>query len=539
MLLLHLDLPWQSSPERDGGDGGDGVERDEESKESEVLTPGLVKIVVIAGLGGDGYDTGVTSGALVVIGSALGGVPLTLTQESFLVTSALFGALAGSIVAGKLADWRGRKPVIVSAAALFAVGALEQGCAMVYKEIILGRILVGIGVGLASMILPVYLAEISPPAFRGRIVASLVVLITFGQVLAYLVDAIFFSLAQGWRWMFGLGAVPAVAQLVLSFSMPESPRYQIQQGRVAPARRTLQLLNPKLSGQEVQKKVEEIQAEVGEQHSATPDRALKEVVVALLWRDKANRRALLVATGLQAIQQCTGFNTLMYYSAKILLQAHLPHPASFALFVAMSNFLSTLVALRLIDKLGRRALLLRTLLGMVVGMGLLAVAFLFMPAPSSPDPHAAGPSAAAFVAIFAMVVFCCSYALGVGNAAWVVQSEVFHQDIRALGNGIATAVCWSCNLLVSSTFLYISKALTPGGAFALYAVIAALGWVFTFAFVPETKNLTLDEVRAVFEREVGVDADSRSSRGEGRSGRGQYRALEGDEGDDDGEGRHV
>ncbi|GAA6040499.1 hypothetical protein JCM8097_005435 [Rhodosporidiobolus ruineniae] len=539
----HLALPWQA--ERDERTDEEGPLDEEEEAD---FTPALLRIAAIAGLGGllFGFDTGVVSGALLVIRSDLGGAPLTLAQESWLVTSALVGALGGSIAANRMADWRGRKPVIVGAAVLFAVGALEQAAAQVFKEVIFGRILVGIAVGLASMTLPVYLAEISPAALRGRLVASNVVFVTGGQVVAYLVDAVFYNVPSGWRYMFGFGAVPPVVQLCLSFSMPESPRFLLQRGKFAQARKTLQQLHPKASTAAVQRKIEAIQAELGDE----PGRGRREAgareskvdQLGTLWRDRANRRALVVAVGLQAFAQLSGFNSLMYFSGKIIALTHLSQPAAFACFVSVSNFLSTLVALRLVDRLGRRTLLLRTLVGMVVGMSLLAVSFVFMPGGEAQSQvgevvvRAAGqgPNAWAFVSLLGIVIFCCSFALGLGNLAWVVQSEVFNQDLRALGNGIATAVCWLCNLTISATFLYISKALTPAGAFGLYAVIAAVGWGFTYRYVPETKGLTLDEVRAVFEREVGMaphlssPGASAGSAGASAGARG-YHVLEAEE----------
>ncbi|CEQ41155.1 SPOSA6832_02843, partial [Sporobolomyces salmonicolor] len=231
--------------------------------------------------------------------------------------------------------------------------------------------------------------------------------------------------------------------------------------------------------------------------------------------------------GLQFFQQATGFNCLMYFSAKILHQTHLSAPATFAIFVAVSNFACTLVALRLIDRVGRRTLLLRGLAGMAVGMAVLAGAFGFIPDQGEVE-HGAG--AAAYAALLGMVGFCCAYALSLGNVPWVVQSEVrlrvlpwqlfwrgasavrltsrrwrfwqvFNQDLRALGTGLATATNWIANLLVSSTFLHLSRALTPSGVFALYAFISLLGWLFTWRYLPETKGLSLEEVRRVFETE--------------------------------------
>ncbi|BGP25861.1 hypothetical protein JCM10295v2_004801 [Rhodotorula toruloides] len=534
-------LSWSARP-GETPDREDGLEDEDEDSDGK-LTPALVRIAGVAGLGGllFGFDTGVVSGALVAIGTDLGGRALTLGEETGIVTSALYGALAGALFASRAADFWGRKPVIVAAAVLFALGALEQAAAQVYKEVILGRVLVGIGVGLSSMTLPIYLAEISPARFRGRIVASLVVLITGGQVLAYIVDAIFFPVTKGWRWMFGFGAVPAVIQLLLSFSLPESPRFQLRHDRVPAARKTISLLHPTLSHAAVQRRIESIQAEV--QSAKESDRVdgarerkisptfsnwrewlqewrtnVKEGRLGRLWRDRVSRRTLFVAAGLQFFQQSTGFNTLMYYSAKIIQLSGLGQPVAFAIFVALSNFVSTIVALRLIDRMGRRALLLRTLIGMLFGMSLLALSFVFIHlkadgAVQEADVAHGRPSLWAFVAILAMCIFCVSFALGIGNCAWVVQSEVFNQDLRAVGNGIATAVNWSANLLISSTFLHLASAVTPAGTFALYSLISVAGWVFTWRYLPETKGLSLDEVYALFEREVGVDSAVAASSG--------------------------
>ncbi|KPV74275.1 uncharacterized protein RHOBADRAFT_15713, partial [Rhodotorula graminis WP1] len=461
-----------------------------------------------------GYDTGVCSGALLQIGDTLGGQPLTTSQETAIVVSALWGALAGSLVASKVADWAGRKPVVLGAAVLFAVGALEQAAAQTLKEVLFGRVMVGLAVGLASMVLPVYLGEISPPAFRGRIVGSLVVLITGGQVIAYCITAAFMHVDKAFRWSFGLGAVPAILQLVLSFSIPESPRWLVRQGRLVAARRNLSLLSPHATPASIQHRLDAIQADAPDirgEHAPTASKAdwrtrLRDVVrmyswdelrqgrLGSLWRDRASRRALAVAVGLQWFQQSTGFNNLMYYSGKILAETHLSQPAAFAIFIAVSNFIATLVALRLIDRVGRRYLLLRTFVGMVLGMALLAFAFLFIPVGDVEGPGDAakpGTSPWAFVALAAMVGFCVSYALGIGNVAWVVQAEVFNQDLRAIGNGLATAANWSGNLVVSSTFLHISKALTPAGAFALFSCVSVAAWLFVYFSLPGAPTTSL------------------------------------------------
>ncbi|KAI5478937.1 MFS myo-inositol transporter [Pseudohyphozyma bogoriensis] len=463
-----------------------------------------------------GFDTGVTSGALVVIGADLGGVPLSINQESWLVSSALVGACVGSLLAGTLTDRWGKKPIILGAAALFALGALEQAAAQVYREVVLGRIIVGIAVGLASTTIPNYLAELSPAKYRGRIVASTVVAVTGGQVVAYIIGAAFASVQHGWRWMFGLGAVPAVAQLLLAGSVPESPRYQIERERIAPARRTLKKLFPKSTEVQIQRRIEKIQEDIQEEVKNREALGVdglsnaRDSLVAKLWKDSANRKALILACGLQFFQQATGFNTVMYYSGKILQAAHFSKPAAFAVLVAVANFICTIIALRIIDRFGRRPLLLYTLTGMIIGMFFIGLGFLFVPIPSPSDPPGKtfDVGGGAVVTLVAVVCFTCSYALGLGNVPWVVQSEVFSHELRALGTGFSTAI-------------------TPTGAFWFYGVQAILGWLFTYYFLPETKGLDLEATRALFEGKGWRMGMARSEDVE--SGRGGYEAVQREE----------
>lgn len=225
------------------------------------------------------------------------------------------GALLGSLAAGWLSDAWGRKKVILLAAVLFALGAIEQAAADNVQMMVLGRGIVGLGVGLASMVTPVYIAELSPARFRGRLVAMIIVLITAGQVVAYIIDAIFFRASAGWRYMSIAGAVPAIAQLVLSFSLPESPRYLIMHSRLDSARTILARLYPSISMEGVERKVDSIQQALRREQDVSiavgKGRGVREIF-RILWNTKAHRRALFVACGLQFAQQITGFNALMY-----------------------------------------------------------------------------------------------------------------------------------------------------------------------------------------------------------------------------------
>lgn len=225
------------------------------------------------------------------------------------------GALLGAILASWSSDRFGRKTTIIAAAILFTLGAIEQAAAQIVKELVLGRVIVGLGVGLASMVTPVYLAELTPSVFRGRIVSLLTVMITFGQVVAYVVGASLFSLESGWRFMLLSGAVPSIAQLVLSFAMPDSPRWQVQKGRYEEAKRTLARIYPSSDDAGLQAKVDSIERTLQTVDKQTlhlgASRTAARTLVDALWRDLPTRRALVVACALQAIQQLTGFNALM------------------------------------------------------------------------------------------------------------------------------------------------------------------------------------------------------------------------------------
>ncbi|KDE07465.1 hypothetical protein MVLG_02329 [Microbotryum lychnidis-dioicae p1A1 Lamole] len=533
------------------GDADDDDESDWEAREEDraveeevTVTPALIRLSVVAGLGGllFGFDTGVVSGALLVLGTSLGGVALTTFQQEWLVSSALLGALVGSIAAGQFVDRFGRKPLLVFSSILFILGAFEQAAAQVYKEVILGRIIVGVAVGISSAILPIYLSECSPAKFRGRIVGSLVVLITAGQVLAYSVDAVFFRVEKGWRFMFGLGSVPAIVQLILAFDLVESPTYLISKGQIPVARKTLKSIYPRSSEASIQRRIERIEREVsnpnrGGDNELTKTRRwnprglieTKNEFIELIWRDRANRRALVLAIGLQAIQQATGFNCLMYYSGKILQAAHFSNPASFAMIVAMTNFVCTIIALRLIDRLGRRPLLLRTLLGMGAGMLVLGVSFFFIPkSTTTASTHIVSerPGVAAWFALVGMAIFTSNYALGVGNVAWVVQSEVFSHELRGIGTSLATATNWSANLIVASTYLHLAQLITPGGAFLLFAAISLVGFLFAYWLLPETKGLALHEIKALFEDPGRGGMTAHDEEQSGRSGQSRYERLE-------------
>ena len=221
------------------------------------LTPFVRRVAIVASVSGllFGLDSASISVMLVTVGSDVGGQPLTIGQEDLLVAGLTFGALGGAIAASWLSDRFGRKRVILLSAVLFTLGAIEQAAAQIVKELVLGRVIVGLGVGLASMVTPVFLSELCPAAWRGRVVTLLTVLITGGQVLAFCVGAALFSLPHSWRWIALSGAIPSLLQLALSFQLPESPRWLIMRDRLPEARSTLARIYPSLSAEAIDHKV--------------------------------------------------------------------------------------------------------------------------------------------------------------------------------------------------------------------------------------------------------------------------------------------
>ncbi|CAO1626121.1 unnamed protein product [Sympodiomycopsis kandeliae] len=538
-------------------------EQAQEDEESELRwstdgawTPYLLKLSLVAGCSGllFGWDTGVASGVLVAFKSDLGH-PLSAGEQEFVVSATTIGAIFGSLIASKASDWLGRKRVILIAAFLFLLGSLEQTASNDVPQLILGRFIVGVAVGEAATVVPLYLAEIAPSSLRGRIVGTNSLLVTGGQVVAYLVNAALFPVAHGWRWMVLCSGVPALVQLFGLLSLDESPRWLVNKGQFIQARRVLKKIYPLASDEAIDRQVDRILASLKASGGDTPEgeyssspRGAEDGEIgsggptrskwSLLFKEPQNRRALILAAGLQAFQQATGFNALMYYSSRLLLIAGPPfdrNPNGFAVLIALANFIGTIVAMRFVDSLGRRRLLLWTTAAMGVALSLLAGTFAMIgnqggdvvdPTSSSPTaPHAANPWAIITLAL--MVLFTLSYALGQGIVPWLVLSEVFSGQVRSLGSGLASCANWSVNLFWSATYLSLVQLVHgPAGTFIIFAVISIFSWAFTYKFLPELKGVSINEVGKAF----GQNVDSGSA-GRNKSGR----TREADQTDGDGE----
>ncbi|XWW96946.1 hypothetical protein V2A60_004926 [Cordyceps javanica] len=476
-----------------------------------------------------GYDTGVISATLVSIGTALSGRALSSLDKSIITSATALFALMASPVSSVLADRVGRRRVILYADALFVVGAALQAASSTVALMVVGRCVIGAGVGAASFVVPLYIAEVAPAAHRGRLVTANVMLITAGQVVAYVVGWLLATRAPpetGWRWMVGLGAVPAAAQAALVAFMPETPRWLVKAGRSAAARRVILLTQGGAGAgagpdadagnrEHVDVTIEDIEVEIRAEREARRLRRTRQSKLPdwlggweELLKVGQNRRALAIACLLQGLQQLSGFNSLMYFSATIFTLVGFRSPTLAALSVAVTNFVFTGVALVLIDRIGRRRILLYSLPFMVAGLLLASLGFSFLALDASPGAAQGGPPvkgsiSAASIILFSIMLYVASYAVGLGNVPWM-QSELFPMAVRSLGSGISTATNWSANFVIGLTFLPLMELLTPPWTFALYACICVVGEVLIWLIYPETAGLSLEESTSLLEHGWGV-----------------------------------
>ncbi|TFK32166.1 general substrate transporter [Crucibulum laeve] len=456
-----------------------------------------------------GYDTGVISGALVTIGSDLGPETLSNGQKEFITSATTLGALLGGLVAGVLSDWTGRRLVLAIADVIFIGGALAQAVCHDVWSMIGGRFLIGVGVGLAACIAPLYIQELSPTRLRGRMVVLNVVMITLGQVIAYAIGAGFFHVHGGWRWMVGLGAVPAALQVAFLFFLPESPRILVRRGNKEAAHAIMTKIYAHAKPEEVDLKVKVLQAAVQRSIEITQRTTFIQRFKSMIF-DPVNRRALIVGCGMQAFQQLCGFNTLMYYSATLFKEIGFDQPTAVGLIVSGTNFIFTLIALKWIDHIGRRKIMIWSAPGMVVGLTLASIAFHFMTKKTGGNLIDGTDYSKTWSAIvlLSMILFVASYATGLGNVPWQ-QGELFGLEVRGIGTSLATATNWAGNLLIGSTYLSLMAKITPSGAFGFYAGLCLLGWLFVLACFPETAGLSLEEVKMVFRNGFGIRESQR------------------------------
>jgi len=431
-------------------------------------------IAGVAALGGllFGYDTGVISGALLFIREALA---LSPTMQGVVVAIVLAGAAVGAAVAGALSDRFGRRRVILGAALLFVAGGILCAIAAQLTVLLVGRVLVGLAIGIASMLTPLYLAEIAPARDRGAIVSLNQLCITIGILVSYLVGFAFASFVGGWRWMLGIGAIPGIVLAIGMLILPESPRWLAGHGRTEDAGAVLRRLR---AGADVSDELNALRTDI-----ALEGRQLAgwgELFSPRLWRP------LVIGIGLAMFQQITGINTVIYFAPTIFESAGLPSAAISILATAgvgAVNVVMTIVSIRLIDRLGRRQLLFWSLGGMAATLLVLAGIF---------QMGAAGGFA--WIAVVSVAAFVGFFAIGLGPVFWLLIAEIFPLAVRGRAMSLAAVANWGFNLIVAATFLDLVLAIGSSSAFLIYAVFSVVALGFVAVVVPETKGHTLEQI---------------------------------------------
>jgi sugar porter (SP) family MFS transporter len=433
-----------------------------------------IVVALIAALSGIlfGYDTGVISGAILFIKDEF---QLSPQMNGLVVSAVLLGALLGAAISGRLTDRYGRKNLLIVDAMIFIIGTLGSSLAPNIPTIIMSRIVVGIAIGIASYIAPLYISEISPAKYRGALVSLNQLAITIGILLSYIVDATF-AATHAWRWMLALGIVPALALWFGMLFLPYSPRWLMSRGREAEALQALDKINGGNGSSHEQ--LENIKKSLSQQPGD--------------WRllfSKSIRPVLLIAAGLALLQQVTGINTLIYYAPTIFQMAGFNSASSAistTLLIGIAFVLFTLVALPLVDSLGRRFLLFTGLSAMALSLALLSWSF-----------HTQDLSGALkWMTLISMLVFIGGFAISLGPIMWLFIAEIFPLRVRGLGASLATCVNWGSNWLVAITFLTLIELLGPSGTFLIYFIVSLFALVFVYFWVPETKGCSLENIEA-------------------------------------------
>ena len=446
----------------------------------------LLGVALIAALGGFlfGYDTGVIGGAMLFMQKDLG--LKTHAQQQLTVAILLLGAIAGALIAGWLADKISRRRTKIISGTVYVIGGVGCALAQSYWQILAGRFWLGLAVGCASFVSPMYIAELVPPRIRGGVVSFNQLMITLGILCAYIVDWGFAPLHNNWRWMFALAVVPGAALAIGMYFMPFSPRWLVQKGREDDARDVLERYRNE--DDDIDEEIHEIK-EISE----------KEVSLRALVA-KGVRRMMIVGIALAVFQQIVGINTVIYYGPTILKFAGQQNTGALtqSVFIGCTNVFFTIVAILLLDKLGRRFFL-------ITGTSILTVALiglgLFFESKSIQQN-------VSWLALVCLLVYIMGFAVGLGPVFWLMISEIFPLQMRGPAMAVCTMFNWGFNFLISYTFLTLTSAITKQGAFWLYAFFGACAVIFFATMVPETKDRSLEQIQS----DLGSDADEKLSR---------------------------
>jgi sugar porter (SP) family MFS transporter len=422
---------------------------------------------MVAAIGGllFGFDTAVINGAIVFIKQQFA---LSESQTEIAASSLLLGCVIGASVAAFTSDRFGRKRVLLAAAALFTLSSIGAALPRDLIEFAIARLVGGVAIGIASTLSPLYIAEISPAPKRGLLVSLNQLAIVTGILLSYSVNYLLTGAGPAnWRWMFASAALPSIAFFLTLLFIPESPRWLMQKGRQQEAEHFLTQI---VGRQAAAGEIAAIRATISEESGDLLDPTF--------------RKALIVAIVIALFSQFTGINTIIYYGSIVFLE-HVPHQtASTALWanviIGAINFVATIAGMQLIDRAGRKSLLMSAFGGMALSLAAVSAAIHFQ-------------ASGVVVLIFVLTYVAC-FAVGVGTGTWVLMAEICPTRVRGRAMSVATVFLWCGTLLVTLTFLSLVTVFTAAGVFLLYAVISIAAFLFVWRGVPETKGRTLEEI---------------------------------------------
>ncbi len=431
-------------------------------------------VCTIAALAGllFGFDIAVINGALVFLRDQF---HLSDFATELAASSLLAGCIGGALIAGWLSDRYGRRSVLAASSLLFAISSVGAALPRTFWEFGIARFIGGIAIGIASMLAPLYMAEVSPARIRGRLVSLNQMAIVSGILLAYLVNwSLSFHGASGWRWMFAIAVIPSLGLFLGLFFVPESPRWLMERARVEAAFDVLQ----KIEGPNAEAQLEAIRQSVAAESGTFADLLAPSL-----------RRPLLLTVSLAVLQQITGINTVLFYGSVIWERqlSGTSHSSAIGANVTIGfiNFLATIVALWLIDRLGRKPLLMFSSGCMAVCQLLLGIAF----AMTSPP---------AWLVLGCMLLCVAAFAVGLGPAIWVLMAELFPTRVRGRAMSVANTALWIASFVLTATFLSLAHAITIRGAFCVYSGMCVLTLVLVWRFTPETKGKSLEEIEQLW-----------------------------------------
>ncbi|MGQ9634683.1 MAG: sugar porter family MFS transporter [Bryobacteraceae bacterium] len=416
-----------------------------------------------------GFDIAVINGAILFLREQF---QLSEVQTEMAASSLLAGCILGAAFGGWFSDRFGRRRILMVSALLFALSSAGAALPRNLSEFMAARFAGGIAIGMASLLAPLYIAEIAPARNRGRLVSLNQMAIVTGILLAYFINwSLSYLGPSAWRWMFAAAIVPSAVFLIALFFVPESPRWLTEAGREPDALRVLTRINGSDAAAAI---LREIQYAIREETGA-----LRELFQPSL------RRATLLAVALAIFQQITGINTVLFYGSVIFKEQVGGQSDAAAIgynvAVGLVNFLATIIALAVIDRLGRRPLLMASASAMAACQVALGVAFLLQPPP-------------ALLVLAVMLVCVAAFAVGLGPGTWVLLAEIFPTRLRGRAMSIATVALWSACFALTMTFLTLVRWLTASGAFWLYGAMCVLEFLILWRWLPETRGKTLEQI---------------------------------------------